>query len=166
MKKRFIVLFVLSYLAWILLMPLFSIEYLLAGIAVSAIVGRIFGQYSFEGVSRDCLDPRRWIYFLIYLVELVKGVLLAGIMLARTILRKDMSIQPGVVAIPTRLRKRWELTLLANSITLTPGTFFLDMDEDKHVMYIHWISIRSESVDEMKRMISERYERIISKVFE
>jgi multicomponent Na+:H+ antiporter subunit E len=153
-------------IVWIILSPYLSLEYLLAGIVLSSAVGIAFGRFAMEEVGWNFLSPRRWFYFMVYLLVLLRGILLAGVLLASTILRREMVISPGVVAIPTNLKKRWELTLLANSITLTPGTFFLDLDEDAHVLYVHWISIRSEDVADMRRMITESYERILSKVFE
>ncbi len=165
MYTRIVASSVLSFVVWIILLPRITVELMLAGMLVAVLTGWALGRYAFEGATRGFLDPRRWVYFLVYLFVLMRGILLAGILLAKVILRRDMPIQPGVVAIPTRLRKRWELTLLANSITLTPGTFFLDMNEEERMMYVHWISIKSEAVDEIRRMVTERYERIISKVF-
>ena len=53
-----------------------------------------------------------------------------------------MPIRPGIVKIKTTLRSEFAKTLLANSITMTPGTITVDIIGDE--MYIHWIFIRSE----------------------
>jgi multicomponent Na+:H+ antiporter subunit E len=148
------------------MVPVYTREFLLLGLFVAGPVTVALNRYALGDLPEVSLDPRRWFYFLVYLAILTKGIVLAGVLLARVILRRDVSIRPAVVAVPTLLRKRWELTLLANSITLTPGTFFLDLDEENGTMYVHWISIKSEGVDEVKQMITERYERILSKVFE
>jgi multicomponent Na+:H+ antiporter subunit E len=161
-----VLIFAWTLAVWVLLRPILTVEYLALGVLCAAGIAWFLKGYAFEGAPRAVLDPRRWIYFMIYLAVLVRGILLAGILLVPIILSREINIRPGVVAIPTRLKKRWELTLLANSITLTPGTFFLDMSEEEGVMYVHWISIRSDRVDEMRRMITESYERMLSKVFE
>ncbi len=166
MRKEGLAVFALSYLFWLLVTPVLETWYLLSGVLVCTSVAWAFSTYSFEEISLSILDPRKWIYFVRYILILGWGILLAGISLAKIILKPNIEIHPGVVVIPTSLEKRWERTLLANSITLTPGTFFLDMDEDEGLLYIHWISMKSERLEKIREMITERYERIIGKVFE
>jgi multicomponent Na+:H+ antiporter subunit E len=163
--KRFLAILFLSFVVWALLIPEISPDYLIIGLIASGAIAWALSKYALEGMDRRVLDPRRWLYFLAYLWVLVKGVFMAGLLLIPIILKRN-EIRPGVVAIPTSLKKGWELTLLANSITLTPGTFFLDLDEEKGMLYVHWISIRSESAEEIRKLITERYEKILSKVFE
>jgi multicomponent Na+:H+ antiporter subunit E len=163
--KRFLAVLFLSFFVWTLLIPEISPDYLIIGLIASGVIAWALSKYAFEGMDSRVLDPRRWLYMLVYLGVLVEGIFMAGLLLIPIILKRK-EIRPGVVAIPTHLKKGWELTLLANSITLTPGTFFLDMDEEKRMLYVHWISIRSESAEEIRKLITERYERILSKVFE
>ena len=40
------------------------------------------------------------------------------------------------------------------------------MNEEEGLLYVHWISMKSESLERIREMITERYERIIAKVFE
>jgi len=163
--KRFVSIYLLSFAVWVLLIPEWSPDFFISGLVASGAIAWALSNYALEGMDGRVLDPRRWLYLLVYLWVLVKGIFMAGLLLIPIILKRD-EIRPGVVAIPTHLKKRWELTLLANSITLTPGTFFLDMDEENGMLYVHWISIRSESAEEIRKLITERYERILSKVFE
>ncbi len=165
MKGRCLACGALSYAVWALLAPTTDVDFLLAGLMICVPLGWFFGTYAFEGPARKMLDPRRWGFMLLYLLVLIKEVVKAGVFVTGIVLKRELAIRPGVVGIKTHLSKRWELTLLANSITLTPGTFFLDLDERSKTMYVHWITIRSESLDEVKRMIAGRYERILSRVF-
>jgi len=50
-------------------------------------------------------------------------------------------INPGIVRIQTSLKNSYAMTMLANSITLTPGTLTVEVDEDNGTYYIHWINI-------------------------
>jgi len=163
--RRFATIFFMVLAVWFLLIPELSRDYVLSGFVVSGAISWALSKYVFEGITRKILDPRRWLYFVVYLLVLLRGVFMAGLLLIPIIVKRK-EIHPGVVAIPTRLRKRWELTLLANSITLTPGTFFLDLDEEEGMLYVHWISIKSESAEDIRRLITDQYERILSKVFE
>ncbi|HPK86658.1 MAG TPA: Na+/H+ antiporter subunit E, partial [Atribacterota bacterium] len=50
-------------------------------------------------------------------------------------------INPGIVKISPNLKSDAAITLLANSITLTPGTLSVDIDERNNDLYIHWINV-------------------------
>ena len=52
-----------------------------------------------------------------------------------------MVINPGIVKMPTGLKTDLGITLLADSITLTPGTLSVDIDEKNNDLYIHWINV-------------------------
>ena len=53
--------------------------------------------------------------------------------------------------------------ILANSITLTPGTFALDIIDD--TLLIHWINVKTEDVKEATKMIGERFEKYLKVIF-
>ena len=55
-------------------------------------------------------------------------------------------INPGIVRISPDLKTDIGITLLANSITLTPGTLSVDIDEESNDLYIHWINVKEESL--------------------
>jgi multicomponent Na+:H+ antiporter subunit E len=66
---------------------------------------------------------------------------------------------PGVVAIPLDARTDAEITLLANLITLTPGSVSLDLSEDKSVLYVHAMYIDGGDVEAYRRSVKEGLER-------
>jgi len=74
-----------------------------------------------------------------------------------------MPIKPGVVVIKTALKQDIAKLILANSITLTPGTFTLDIEGDK--LLIHWIYVRSEGIEESTKNIGERFEKYLKVIF-
>jgi len=55
-------------------------------------------------------------------------------------------INPGIIKISPNLKTDLGITLLANSITLTPGTLTVDIDEDTNDLYIHWINVKGEAL--------------------
>ena len=55
-------------------------------------------------------------------------------------------INPGIVKITPKLTTDLGITLLANSITLTPGTLTVDIDENSNDLYIHWINVKENTV--------------------
>ena len=77
-------------------------------------------------------------YFLIFLpIEILKSNLLV----ARAVIFPRTSVRPGIIAVPLSLKTDWGITLLANSITLTPGTIALDVSEDKKILYVHCLAL-------------------------
>ena len=60
-------------------------------------------------------------------------------------------IKPGIVKISPKLKTDAGLTMLANSITLTPGTLSVDVDEETNDLYVHWINVKKEALEKMPR---------------
>ena len=60
-------------------------------------------------------------------------------------------INPGIVRIAPDLRSDAAITLLANSITLTPGTLSVDIDEKTNDLFVHWINVKPEVLKEEPR---------------
>lgn len=73
-----------------------------------------------------------------FLVYFLMQMFRANWQVAADILTPGSALTPGVVAYPARSRTAWELTLLSNLITLTPGTLTIDVetDHDRHVLYV------------------------------
>jgi len=92
-----------------------------------------------------------------YMWELLKS----NLIVAADILTRRHYMKPGVVAIPIRAETDLEITLLANLITMTPGTLSLDVSEDRktlyiHAMYIHDIdALRADITDNLERRVLE-----------
>jgi multicomponent Na+:H+ antiporter subunit E len=68
-------------------------------------------------------------------------------------------ICPGVIGIPLDARTDAEITLLANLITLTPGSVSLDLSEDRSVLYVHAMYIDGGDVEAYRRSVKEGLER-------
>lgn len=56
----------------------------------------------------------------------------------------SMSIKPGVIGMPLQLDSSVGITILANFITLTPGTLSLDVSDDRNVLYVHAMYLDDE----------------------
>jgi multicomponent Na+:H+ antiporter subunit E len=55
--------------------------------------------------------------------------------------------------------------MLANSITLTPGTMTVDMTDDGY-LYVHWINVKSDDIEEATRHIVSKFEGVLRRIFE
>jgi multicomponent Na+:H+ antiporter subunit E len=77
----------------------------------------------------------------------------------RAPLAAESYVCPGVVAIPLDARTDAEITLLANLITLTPGSVTLDISEDRCLLYVHAMYIDGGDVEAYRRSVKEGLER-------
>jgi multicomponent Na+:H+ antiporter subunit E len=98
--------------------------------------------------------------FVFVLWELV----LANLRVAYDVLTPGYRMRPGVIAIPLDARTDAEITLLANLITLTPGTLSLDVSSDRSVLYIHIMYIDNDDLAEVRRRIKTGFERRVLEV--
>ncbi len=89
---------------------------------------------------------------------------MANFDVAYRVLHPKMPIRPGIVRVPLHLKSPFARTMLANSITMTPGTITVDIVGDN--MYVHWIYISSEDPVEYTKKVSGRFENYIKKIFE
>jgi multicomponent Na+:H+ antiporter subunit E len=75
-----------------------------------------------------------------------------------------MPIRPGIVAIRTSLKSDVGKLMLANSITLTPGTLTVDVSDE--YLFIHWINVESTDVEEAGGLIGGRFEEYLKVIVE
>ncbi len=93
-----------------------------------------------------------------FLYELV----LSNLRLAVDILRLRPRMTPAIVAVPLDVTTDFEIVMLANFITLTPGTLSLELSEDRKTLYVH--SVYSMSPEETVREIKQGFERRVIEV--
>ena len=65
-------------------------------------------------------------------------------------------MKPGVIGIPIEAKTDLEITVLANLITMTPGTLSLDISPDRKTLYVHAMYIHDP--EELRRDIKENFE--------
>ncbi|MDQ0270884.1 Na+/H+ antiporter subunit E [Cytobacillus purgationiresistens] len=97
-------------------------------------------------VFRRFFDSRFYLLRVFALINLVyifiKELILANISVLKVVLGPTLDMTPGIFAFPTSLEKDWEITTLANLITLTPGTLVIDISEDKKILFVHAIDLK------------------------
>jgi multicomponent Na+:H+ antiporter subunit E len=97
------------------------------------------------------LNPFRWMAFLFYLaIPFFWGMVKANFDVAFRVITGK--IRPGIVRVDSGLKGSLAMAMLANSITLTPGTLTVDVDEtgETGVFYVHWINVTDENPPESK----------------
>lgn len=77
-----------------------------------------------------------------YLSAFVWELVRANLDVAYRVLSPGMPIEPEVILVPLRVETDVAVTLLANSVTITPGTVTLDYDEETNALYVHAVDGR------------------------
>ncbi|WNS74783.1 Na+/H+ antiporter subunit E [Bacillus sp. DTU_2020_1000418_1_SI_GHA_SEK_038] len=92
----------------------------------------------------------------------IRELILSNISVVKLVLKPKLNIRPGIFALPIILEKDWEITILANLITLTPGTLVVDISEDNKLLYIHAVDI--DDVEDAIVSIKDSFEKAILEV--
>ncbi|MEW9806840.1 Na+/H+ antiporter subunit E [Mesorhizobium sp. ZMM04-5] len=90
-------------------------------------------------------------------VMFVKELVLSGWRVAVLVLSPRMNLKPGIFAYQLKVDSDFEITLLANMITLTPGTLSVDVSPDRRTLYVH--AIDCSDVEKAQADIRNGFER-------
>jgi multicomponent Na+:H+ antiporter subunit E len=145
-------------LAWMALTGDWSLPALAFSGALGWLLLRLARPLGGEGFRRVRLArlPGFLLYFL-------KEVVVANLKVAAAVIAPRGRLRPAIVAVPLALDRDAEIALLANLITLTPGTLSLDVSPDRRTLYVHAMAVTSP--DDLRREIRDGFERRILEVF-
>ena len=166
---RRLIYFVLAFIIWILLTWPFvdgkiDGQVVVAGLIASVIVAVMFHEI-LPKEHHVFISPVRIFWFLVYMPVFFYYVMKANLDVVYRALHPKMPIKPGIVKIKTTLKTESGITALANSITLTPGTLTVDLTDDGF-LYIHWINVKSDDIEQATKYIAQRFEWFLKKIFE
>ena len=150
--------------AWPFVDGKLDIQMFTAGVIASIIVALLFHEI-LPKEHLVFISPIRIFWFLVYVPVFFYYVLKANLDVVYRALHPQMPIKPGIVKIKTRLKTESGITALANSITLTPGTLTVDLTDDGF-LYIHWINVKSDEPEQATKIIAQRFEWFLMKIFE
>ena len=160
---RYLALFILTFVFWLLLTFDLSAPNLVAGGAAALITSLLFAKYFFTKVVKF-IQPQRYFWLLVYLVIFTWECIKANFDVAYRVLHPAMPIKPGIVKVKLELKSDFAKTMLASSITMTPGTISVDLIDD--ILFVHWIYVSSEDPEVYSRKIAGKFEKYIKKIFD
>jgi len=159
-RKLLLILF--SFLLWIGLSWSLDWQHVAVGIVVAIFSGIIFGDNFIKDTGK-VLDLKRWFWVIIYIPVFVWEMAKANFDVAYRVIHPLMPINPGIVRVKTKLKSEMGKAILANSITLTPGTFTVDIKGD--MLYIHCINVKHTDIEKASEKIAGKFEKILLKIF-
>ncbi|GAB4433722.1 MAG: Na+/H+ antiporter subunit E [Chloroflexi bacterium OHK40] len=107
--------------------------------------------------------PQRAILWLRFIGFALWSIIKANWEVAKIVVRPRLNINPGIIAIPLDVKSEIGITVLANLITLTPGTVSLDVSSYKDTIYVHCIDI--QDADAIRDDIKQNFERRVMELF-
>lgn len=151
-KTKFLSNLLLS-LIWVAITGAFTVENFVFGFALSFFLLWITATDRRDNKYFNRI-PKLIGFVFFFLYELIK----ANIEVAYDVITPRHYMEPGIVKIPLDAKSDLEITLLANLITLTPGTLSLDVSDDRKVLYVHamYVKDREEFVASIKNGFERR----------
>jgi len=132
----------------------FAIGFVLAYAAIAVALGEKRKENAYLHKTLLCVR-----YALFFLRELA----VANVRVAMLTLGPVQKLRPGIVAVPIEPMNDTALTMLANSVSLTPGTLSLDYSDDRSTLFVHVMHMVDP--DAQRREIKDGFERRILEIF-
>ena len=156
MRRVGIVLFLT--LVWLAVTGSLTVANLLLGLVVALLSLGITRAH----VSETTLKVRPVAALRLTLLFL-KELALSAYRVALQVVTPRLALKPGIFAFPLTVKRDFEITLLANLITLTPGTLSVDVSEDRKTLYVHALDCANPAA--LRRDIADGFERRIREAF-
>ena len=160
--RNFAYLFSILFIIWLTLTSSLHWQELSAGVFISIVLSLILSK-NYNKLGLPPIGIKRIAFSIAYIAILFKEIVIANIDVAYRVIHPKMPINPGIVVIKTTLKQDIAKMILANSITLTPGTFTLDILGD--TLLIHWINVRSDKTLDATEIIGEKFEKYLRVIF-
>jgi len=154
-KKHLAAFWLSMMLVWVLLNASLSWEVCLVGALVATLLVLVFPTHGFLFAGTR-FSPETPAIVLKYLSLFGRELVKSNLDVARRVISPQLRINPGIVEVKTKLKHPTYRLILANSITLTPGTLTVEMIDDS--LFIHWIDVTGKDVESATREISSKFE--------
>lgn len=160
--SKFLFTWIIVFLIWLAFTSTFALAEVIAGVIVSFILA-IYNYDYFTNIGLKSFSPRRIMYLIQYIFVFLWELFKANFNVARIVLTPSLPINPGIVEFESKLHSDFAKLVLANSITLTPGTFTIDFVDNRY--YIHWLEVSATEPEDVYKAIAEPFEKILLKIF-
>jgi multicomponent Na+:H+ antiporter subunit E len=125
----------LFFLVWVVFNGRLTLEIALFGVAVAGAVFAFICRFMDYSLEKELRFYRRMPAFFQYLYHLIKEIILANLGVCRMILTRKEQMEPVIVHVHAKLKSETARVILANSITLTPGTITVSLTDDNLVVH-------------------------------
>ena len=156
MLRQFLINIIIAFI-WVFLNNSYDYHSFFMGYLVGALIILIFQRF----VKKPFYLIKVWYVLRLFLI-FIRELVVANIQVLILVLDPKMNINPGIIYLSTDLKTPMEVVLLANMITLTPGTLTMEIDPDNKGLYIHALKIDDEEA--IKESIRKNFENNIKEI--
>ena len=161
-RRKIAVMYMTLLLFWVMLQGSFAFDVLLIGSLVSATIAFLYRDgLSFFTEFRP--TRKAVIAGFKYYAYFFKALFTSNIKLALIILSPSLPIKPGIVKVRTKLKTSMGRLMLANSITLTPGTLTVELEGEW--IYVHWVTTEAEDIETATQQIVANFESYLEVMY-
>ncbi len=147
------------FVVWLLLVNSISTGSALFALVLAVLVPSLTNAFWPEHVR-----IRRPLLLVPYGLRLIGDIVIANLHVARLILGPAAPLRPAFVRMPIDLHDEFAVTLLASTVSLTPGTVSADISADRRSLLIHALDL--DDADALVAQIKRRYETPLREIFE
>ncbi len=150
--------FITLMVFWLLLNGSLAPSVIVIGAIVSIMISLIFCSKCdvFDEIS---LTPKAISATVMFIIVFLGALIKANLSITKRVLSPSLPINPGIVKVKTKLTSKVGRMVLANAITLTPGTFTLELDGED--LFIHWVDVKSGKTEESTKEIVSSFEKYL-----
>ncbi len=157
---------IMLFLIYIVFSGSIKIYDILLGLIIAVIVGGIMGAILVENPKKS-LNPIRLGWLILYAFKyFFIDEVRAHTDVIKRILHPRLPINPGIVRVPYHVKSDYAIVTIANSITNTPGTVTVDIDEERKYLYVHWINVKAPDEKTTYENIVKPFEKYAKNIFD
>jgi multicomponent Na+:H+ antiporter subunit E len=163
---RALVVAILCFFIYVIFSGSVSTYDVITGVVVAIVVGALFSNIVLTNPVK-VFDPKRWYYTIRYALRyFIVDETRAHVGVIKRILHPKTPVNPAIVKVPYRVRTDYSKTAIACSITNTPGTVVVEIDDVEKAFYVHWIDAKTLDPEEARKEISLVFEEYSKKIFD
>ncbi len=157
---------ILTFIVYIVFSGSVSAYDLVLGLIVAVLSSYLTSELLISDAGK-ALSVKRFAWLLLYgIYYLTVAEFRAHFDVVKRILSPKMPINPGIVRAPYNVSNDYSVVTIANSITNTPGTVVVHLNEDSKVYYVHWIDVKSPDPKTTYENIVKDFEKYVKNIFE
>jgi multicomponent Na+:H+ antiporter subunit E len=155
-------LFIVLLLFWLLLNASLAPDVIIVGTITSFLIALVYTR-GMSVLSGFNATPRAVGATVIFIFYFFKELIVSNLRMAAIILAPSLPVNPGIVKVRTKLKSPVARELLANAITMTPGTLTIELIDEW--LYVHWVTVESDDVETATATIVAGFERYLEVMY-
>lgn len=152
--------FLLFFLVWLIFNGNVTLEIVIFGLVIAAVMFAFICKFMGHSIHKELIYMKKSGYFFRYILILIREIFKANMAVIHLILTDREEVEPVMISCHTDLKTDMAKAILANSITLTPGTITVSMEENELVVHCLDKSMADGMEDSVFVKMLEKLERV------